>query len=218
MESFMEGVPRMPAVSLYLASQSPRRRELLTQIGVAYQVLPADTDESRSAGESPAAYVQRLALDKARAGWHEALRQGLPALPVLGADTAVVLGTEVLGKPADFAAAQTMLRTLSGRSHQVLTGIAVYDGQHHTVAMSTTTVWLRELSDAEIESYWASGEPCDKAGAYGIQGLAAVFIERIEGSYSGVVGLPLFETAQLLDQFGVAYGLSEVRESGSSES
>lgn len=195
----------MQTVALYLASQSPRRRELLTQIGVAHRVLAVDTDESRRAGELPATYVQRLALEKAQAGWREAQRQGLPALPVLGADTAVVLGAEVLGKPADFMSAQTMLRSLSGRSHQVLTGVAVCDGQKQVVAMSTTTVWLRTLSDSEIKNYWASGEPCDKAGAYGIQGLAAVFIERIEGSYSGVVGLPLFETAQLLDQFGVAF-------------
>ena len=187
--------------TVYLASQSPRRRELLTQIGVDYSVISAEIDESRRAGETPADYVQRLAREKAAAGWVAVTQQHLPELPVLGADTAVVLDGEVLGKPADFAAAKTMLRALSGRSHQVLTGVGVCRGDILQTAMSTTTVWFRALSESEIEQYWHSGEPRDKAGAYGIQGLAAVFIERIEGSYSGVVGLPLFETAQLLTHF-----------------
>jgi len=187
--------------SIYLASQSPRRRELLTQIGVDYRVIAADIDETRSAGETPANYVQRLAREKAAAGWAAIKLQNLPELPVLGADTAVVLDGAVLGKPGDFATAQSMLRALSGRSHQVLTGVSACRAEILHTEMSTTTVWFRALSDHEIEQYWHSGEPRDKAGAYGIQGLAAVFIERIEGSYSGVVGLPLFETARLLEYF-----------------
>jgi len=187
--------------SIYLASQSPRRRELLTQIGVDYRVIAADIDETRSASETPATYVQRLAREKAAAGWAAIKPQNLREMPVLGADTAVVLDGAVLGKPTDFATAQSMLRALSDRSHQVLTGVSVCRAEIMRTAMSTTTVWFRALSDHEIEQYWHSGEPRDKAGAYGIQGLAAVFIERIEGSYSGVVGLPLFETARLLEYF-----------------
>lgn len=186
--------------SIYLASQSPRRRELLDQIGVDYSVVAVDIDESRRDGETPAAYVQRLALEKAVAGWQRAHALGMEPRPALGADTTVAIDDQVLGKPADFATARAMLLQLSGRSHQVFTGVCLSDGARTAAALSATTVWFRTLSEADIETYWASGEPRDKAGAYGIQGFGAMFIERIDGSYSGVVGLPLFETARLLQQ------------------
>lgn len=186
---------------IYLASQSPRRRELLTQIGVAHQLVNADIDESRRVDELAETYVQRLAREKAAAGWRQVVESGLPMLPVLGADTAVVLDDAILGKPIDADDARTILESLSGRVHEVLTGVALHGAHGEHVAMSRTRVWFRALSAAEIEQYWATGEPCDKAGAYGIQGRAAIFIERIEGSYSGVVGLPLFETAALLRRY-----------------
>lgn len=188
----------MSTFSVYLASQSPRRRELLDQIGVAHRVLSIDIDERRRDGEAPVDYVQRLAREKAEAGWQQLRAQQLALAPVIGADTAVVIDDIILGKPADAAAATTMLEQLSGCSHDVLTGVAVHSAHGTQVIVSRTRVWFRALEPAEIAAYWASGEPRDKAGAYGIQGLAAKFIERIEGSYSGVVGLPLFETAQLL--------------------
>ncbi len=188
----------MSVFSVYLASQSPRRRELLAQIGIAHRVLAVDIDERQRAGESPADYVRRLAREKAAAGWQQITHQNLAPAPVIGADTAVVVDGDILGKPLDAADAMAILQRLSGRSHEVLTGVAVHCTDSAEVAMSCTRVWFRALDRAEIEAYWASGEPSDKAGAYGIQGLAAKFIERIEGSYSGVVGLPLFETAELL--------------------
>ena len=191
----------MSAFSVYLASQSPRRRELLTQIGIAHRVLSIDIDEQRRGRETPLDYVQRLAREKAAAGWQQLIAQTLPQAPVIGADTAVVVDDIILGKPVDKAAACAMLQQLSGRSHEVLTGVALHTAHAAQFTASRTRVWFRALDVAEIEDYWASGEPRDKAGAYGIQGLAAKFIERIEGSYSGVVGLPLFETAQLLKQF-----------------
>ena len=193
----------MSDFTVYLASQSPRRRELLTQIGVAHRVLVAAIDESRRAGEAPADYVRRLAREKAAAGWQLVSERQLPPAPVLGADTAVVVDGDILGKPAAAAEAVAMLQRLSGRDHEVLTGVAMHTQAGARVAMSRTRVWFRALERAEIEEYWASGEPCDKAGAYGIQGLAAQFIERIDGSYSGVVGLPLFETSELLRRFQV---------------
>lgn len=183
---------------IYLASQSPRRRELLAQIGVGHEVLRVDVDESRRGAEAAPDYVQRLAREKAEAGRQLVAANGLVPLPVLGADTAVVIDGRILGKPADAADARAILRLLSGRAHEVLTGIALCDANAVQVALSRTIVRFRALSEADIERYWASGEPADKAGAYGIQGLAAMFVEGIEGSYSGVVGLPLFETALLL--------------------
>jgi septum formation protein len=191
---------------LYLASQSPRRRELLAQIGVVPRVLTLDIDESRRDDEPAADYVQRLAREKAEAGWQQVNSAGLSLGPVLGADTAVVVDGAILGKPIDAADGRATLQRLSGRAHEVLTGVAVCGPHGVQVQMSRTLVWFRGLSAAEIDAYWASGEPCDKAGGYGIQGLAAVFIERIEGSYSGVVGLPLFETAALLHAYGVVSG------------
>lgn len=192
----------MSSAVVYLASQSPRRRELLAQIGIAHRVLAVDIDESVRGAEAPADYVQRLAREKAAAGWQQLLAQSLPPAPVIGADTAVVVDGAILGKPGDAADALAMLQRLSARSHEVMTGVAVHTAHGAQVALSCTRVWFRALERAEIEAYWASGEPCDKAGAYGIQGLAAKFIERIDGSYSGVVGLPLFETAELLRAAG----------------
>lgn len=189
---------------VYLASQSPRRRELLNQIGIAHRVLSVDIDESQRSGESAANYVQRLASEKAAVGWQHLLDQQMTQAPVIGADTAVVIDGDILGKPIDAADAMKILRRLSGRSHEVLTGVAVHAANGAQVTMSCTRVWFRTLDAAEIENYWLSGEPRDKAGAYGIQGLAAKFIERIEGSYSGVVGLPLFETAQILKSLSIA--------------
>jgi septum formation protein len=185
---------------IFLASQSPRRRELLQQIGVYFEVLPVDVDEAQQAGETPQACVQRLALEKARAG-----RALLPAgcsQPVMGADTLVVCGDAMLGKPADRTAALAMLQSLSGTTHQVITAVALA-GDHEASCLSISEVTFRALTVAECEAYWETGEPRDKAGAYAVQGLAAVFISRLEGSYSGVMGLPLYETAALLKEFGI---------------
>jgi len=189
------------APRLYLASASPRRRELLLQIGLVPQVLPQHIDESVQPGEDPAHYVLRLAQAKARSGWHDVLRQ-LP-LPVLAADTSVVCDGHILGKPATLGEARAMLQRLSGRSHQVLTGIAAVQDERCRADVVSTEVTFRQLSTTEIDAYWRSGEPRDKAGAYGIQGRGALFVAGIEGSYSNVVGLPLFETALLLQNFGI---------------
>ncbi len=187
--------------AIYLASQSPRRRKLLAQIGVACRTIPAQVDETPYADEPPELFVLRTALAKARAG-----RGGLAAsaaLPVLGADTAVVVDGRILGKPRDHAEALAMLGLLSGRAHRVLTGVALCGSQGEASRLSVSHVRFRPIAPAEAEAYWASGEPRDKAGAYAIQGLGAVFVERLEGSYSGVMGLPLFETAELLAGAGV---------------
>lgn len=184
---------------LVLASQSPRRRELLTQIGVRHRVLAADVDESVRPGEAPDAYVSRVARAKAEAGWQAAGARGA----VLAADTAVVLDAQILGKPADRDDALHMLGALSGRDHRVLTAVALRTAQGLRATVVETRVWFRSLTPAEIVAYWDSGEPRDKAGAYGIQGRGAVFVARIEGSYSGVVGLPLCETWALLRDAGI---------------
>ncbi|AZE03090.1 MULTISPECIES: Maf family protein [Pseudomonas] len=188
--------------SLYLASGSPRRRELLTQIGVPFTAISADIDETPFPDESPVAYVERLARDKAAAGY--ALIADEPsAACVLGADTAVVLDGRILGKPLDQADAQSMLMALSDREHEVLTAIAVLDGQRCESRVVRSLVRFRAIGDDEAARYWASGEPCDKAGGYGIQGLAAIFVAGLNGSYSAVVGLPVCETAELLGHFGI---------------
>lgn len=187
---------------LCLASASPRRRELLWQIGVPHLVQPADLDERCAPQESPADYVARLALAKAKAV--HAARQGItPALPVLGADTTVSIDGLILGKPADLAQLRDMLGRLSGRKHEVWSAVALVGAGEPLWRLSCTRVRFRPLHSAEIERYWQSGEPCDKAGGYAIQGLGAVFVERIEGSFSGVVGLPLAETAAMLVAAGV---------------
>ncbi|NIM70157.1 MAG: septum formation inhibitor Maf [Xanthomonadales bacterium] len=185
---------------LVLASGSPRRKSLLRQLDVRFRVLPLDIDESRQAGESPATYVVRLARAKAAAGWDLAGDR----LPVLGADTAVVIGQRILGKPADPAEARAMLSTLSGRAHQVYSAIALATGAD-TISdrLNVTRVEFSILPEVWIDAYCATDEPMDKAGAYAIQGGAAAHIRRIEGSFSGVMGLPLFETAELLRTAGL---------------
>jgi septum formation protein len=191
-------------MQVYLASQSPRRRALLQQIGVRFRVLAADVNESPLPRETPEDYVLRIARIKAEVAWMRVAERRMQPHPVLAADTAVILGRQILGKPATDAAARAMLQALSGRSHRVLTSVAVAQENRLKLATSESRVKFRRLSDAEIAHYVASGEPHDKAGGYGIQGLAACFIARIEGSYSGVMGLPLFETARLLKTFGIA--------------
>ena len=187
--------------TLYLASGSPRRRELLTQIAVPFLTQIAPIDENALPGESPIAYVERLALTKAQAGL-AALTDNADAV-VLGADTAVVLDGRILGKPTDRADALATLSDLSGRTHEVLTAVALVSRERQASRVVTSQVTFRALSQAEIEAYWASGEPHDKAGCYGIQGLAAVFVSQLQGSYSAVVGLPLCETAALLAEFAI---------------
>lgn len=184
---------------LILASGSPRRRVLLEQIGIRFQVLDLDLDETRLPGETPASYVLRLALDKARSG---RARSESPDLPVLAADTAVVVEDRILGKPRDRADAAAMLRLLSERTHRVLSGIALV-GKQKQQALSVSRVRFRAVSADEADAYWDSGEPRDKAGGYAIQGRGALFVADLRGSYSGVMGLPLFETAQLLAAEGI---------------
>jgi len=187
--------------ALYLASASPRRRELLEQIGVSYRLLEVAVDEDHHSGEQPEMYVLRLALGKARAG-HAMLPAGNPSA-VLGADTSVVSDGEILGKPRDRAEGLVMLRRLSGATHHVYTGVALVDDVREATRLSVSAVSFRPLSAEECEKYWKSGEPVGKAGGYAIQGKGGMFISRLEGSYSGVMGLPLFETAELLREFGI---------------
>nr|WP_294974742.1 Maf family protein [uncultured Pseudomonas sp.] len=186
---------------LYLASSSPRRRELLTQIGLPFHIVPASVDEAPHADESAVAYVERLAREKAQAGLHFLAQRA--DVCVLGADTAVVLDGRILGKPADRAEALAMLQTLSGREHEVLTAVAVANRDRCEARVVSSRVTFRSVSMEEAERYWDTGEPHDKAGGYAIQGLAAVFVSRVEGSYSAVVGLPLCETAALLADFSI---------------
>lgn len=189
---------------LCLASNSPRRRQLLAQIGVQVSVLSLEIDETPELNESPQAYVQRLAVAKAQAGWQQQVTQATaPLLPVLGADTSVILHDKILGKPQSAQEAFAMLSALSGQTHQVMTAVALVNAQQQAVATSISAVTFRELAAAEIEAYIASGEPMDKAGSYAIQGIASIFIAQLQGSYSGVMGLPLFETAKLLQQFNI---------------
>lgn len=197
----------MIPIDLFLASNSPRRRELLEQVGVRYATVSVEVDESPLAGEAAEALVQRLALAKAEAGL--AMRPDGHQEPVLGADTLVVLDNEPLGKPRDREAALAMLARLSGRSHQVMTAVALVTGNRREVVLQESRVRFREIAAEERAAYWASGEPADKAGSYGIQGHGALFVEYLEGSYSGVMGLPLFETAQLLARFGINLLASE---------
>jgi septum formation protein len=186
----------MTRALIYLASASPRRSQLLRQIDVAHEVRPVAIDESPRAGEAPAQYVLRLAEEKARSLW-----ESLPAaerLPVLAADTTVALEGEILGKPADWADARCMLSRLAGRTHEVHTAVAVLHEGEVAARVSTSEVSFRDLSAQEMDWYWQTGEPADKAGAYAVQGRAAIFIRHIAGSYSGVMGLPLYETWELL--------------------
>ena len=185
---------------VYLASASPRRRELLAQIGVRYTLISCDIPEIPLDGESPQNFVLRMAVEKAQAG--KGIVGDTGQKPVLGADTAVVVDNEILGKPRDRQHALSMLQQLSGRRHEVISAVALITDKVET-RISSSQVSFRSLAKSEIEAYWASGEPQDKAGAYGIQGKAAIFIDRLEGSYSAVMGLPLFETADLLQAAGI---------------
>ena len=184
-------------VSLYLASGSPRRQELLTQLGLSFEKAVPGIEELRRPHESAQQYVGRLAREKAQAG----VALTAHDLPVLGADTIVILNGEVLEKPRDAAHAAVMLRMLSGNTHQVMTAVALADSQHTLDCLVVTEVTFRTLSDDDITHYVASGEPLDKAGAYGIQGLGGCFVRKINGSYHAVVGLPLVETYELLSNF-----------------
>ncbi|WP_147200043.1 nucleoside triphosphate pyrophosphatase [Pantoea sp. CCBC3-3-1] len=192
-------------VSLYLASGSPRRRELLTQLGLRFERLQTQVEEEKRSDEQAEAYVRRLAIEKALAGVAVAEKD----LPVLGADTIVVLNNDVLEKPADEQAAAEMLAKLSGQTHQVMTAVALADAFQQLDCLVVTEVTFRNLSAEDIAAYIASGEPMDKAGSYGIQGLGGNFVRKINGSYHAVVGLPLVETAELFSQF---QSLREVRE------
>ncbi len=193
----------MPSAQLYLASASPRRRALLRQIGVTYRLLPVAVDETLLPDERSCVYVARLAQAKAQAGWQAVGRR--QPLPVLGADTAVVVDDTILGKPQNRNEGLAMLARLSGREHRVLSAIALATATGDAVKVQESRVWFRELTPMECAAYWDSGEPLDKAGGYGIQGRAAAFIAHLQGSYSGVMGLPLFETAELLREFGIRF-------------
>jgi septum formation protein len=194
---------------IYLASQSPRRSQLLDQMGVAHTLLLAGPDEDAESledirgKEAPRRYVARVTSSKLDAAVQRMQRQGLPAAPVLCADTTVCLGRDILGKPADPADAVRILKWLSGQTHRVLTAVAVQKGRQRVAAVSESWVRFAPMTPAQIKAYVASGEPMGKAGAYGVQGRAAAHIEQIRGSYSGIMGLPLFETARLLRSVGV---------------
>jgi septum formation protein len=192
--------------TLTLASTSPRRQEILTALGLEFAVAVVDVDESRLERETAEQMVLRLALAKARAA--------APAHIAIGADTAVVAGDRILGKPKDREEAVAMLLSLAGRGHCVLTGVALLGPQGVQTALSATEVYFREISRDEAIAYWQSGEPRDKAGAYGIQGLGGIFVERIEGSYSGVVGLPIYETARLLQNAGIGILMKQADHDG----
>ena len=183
---------------IVLASASARRRDLLGQMGVSFMVKPADIDEQMLENESPEQYVRRLAAEKSAAPFSGQKVN----IPVLGADTIVVLDNDVLGKPAGRTSALAMLERLSGRQHRVMSAVSVR-GRNHWQALSETRVWFRKLDHSELAEYWATGEPRGKAGAYAIQGIGGLFVQRIEGSYSGVVGLPVYETAVLLKKAGI---------------
>ena len=187
------------SVQLILASASPRRQVLLQQAGIVFRKQVAEIDETPLDNEAAEDYVVRLALEKARAVRHHSVTGGLP---VLGADTAVVVDGRLLGKPESLAHARQMLQLLSGREHRVMSAVALVRSRE-AVQLSVSRVWFRPLSENEIDAYWRTGEPQDKAGAYAIQGVGAIFIERLEGSYTGVMGLPLYETGQLLQEFGI---------------
>ena len=197
--------------SIYLASKSPRRQELLRQLGVDFTELllreavgrRRDIVEASRKDESPVEYIKRVARTKAAVGWHQMGRRGLAPKPVLAADTEVVLDSAVLGKPKDATSATEMLRRLSGQTHEVSTAVAIRWNTQILMTVSSSRVTFRALVDDEIERYVATSEPFDKAGAYAIQGRAAAFVSHLEGSYSGVMGLPLFETAEILAKLGL---------------
>ncbi|MBC7984914.1 MAG: septum formation inhibitor Maf [Candidatus Obscuribacterales bacterium] len=195
---------------IYLASASPRRSQLLNQIGVLHRIRPVDIDESRLVGEPPADYVRRLATAKAKILWERlSLSERLPAL---GADTTVALGDEIFGKPGDQTEGTDMLMRLAGRVHQVFTAVALFSEHGCEVRLSLSEVTFGKLTVAECADYWESGEPHDKAGGYAVQGGAAAFITHIAGSYSGIMGLPLAETASMLKTIGWSFVKTESSE------
>lgn len=206
---------------IYLASQSPRRQELLQQIGVEFKLLVPDEHEDAESleivlpEEKALTYVQRVTLAKLEAARIRLKRRGYPQAPILCADTTVAIHIDghdvILGKPADNADAKRILQLLSGQKHYVYTAVAIWHKEAHHLMISSSSVTFKPLSDVEIDSYIASGEPQGKAGAYGIQGIAACFISHIEGSYSGIMGLPLFETAQLLSRANIPYVFNPLR-------
>lgn len=188
------------AAEIYLASRSPRRKELLAQLKIKFQILDIEVDEAIIASETAMEYVQRLAIEKAMTGHQIATRKNIP---VLGSDTCIAFQGEIIGKPNTAAEAVNILSKLSGKEHTVMTAVALANESGYLFRVQTSKVAFKDLSDAEIKAYINTGEPLDKAGAYAIQGLGAVFIRHIEGSYSGIMGLPLFETAELLNEFGI---------------
>jgi len=192
-------------VALYLASTSPRRRELLRQIGVQHRTISVQVDESSHVDESPQDYVQRLSKGKAESGWLFAKENGLGPLPVLGSDTTVTLDGEILGKPANQEQCVSTLLALSGRTHQVMTAVSIRQADRVETVLSVTDVTFCELTEDDAVRYWGTGEPQDKAGGYGIQGYGGAFVKHIAGSYSGVVGLPIEKTVELLKQFNVPF-------------
>ncbi len=194
-------------VNLILASGSPRRQELLAQLGYDFDIVVPNVEEHRAEGESAKQYVARLSQDKANAVQMMSIgssirKNGSSLNPVvIGSDTIVVVGDQVLEKPSDYSDSERMLKLLSGKCHQVMTAVTVVNNEKSKTDVVVTNVWFKSLSQTEIEQYWHSGEPCDKAGSYAIQGLGGKFVSRIEGSFYAVVGLPLFETDQLLHEF-----------------
>ena len=192
-----------PVNQIYLASRSPRRRQLLKQIGVNFEMRPVSVDETMEKGETPSDYVCRMARAKAELGWLRLIQRGLPLRPLLAADTVVVFRGKIIGKPDNLANGKKMLSTLSGQTHKVLTAVVVVAKNKIQKSLSTTTVRFRDISQSEITSYLNGTESHDRAGSYAMQGRAAVFIIKISGSYSGALGLPIFETAQLLEKFNI---------------
>lgn len=190
-------------LTLCLASESPRRAELLRQLGVRFEVQPADIDETVAANEAVEAYVIRMAEQKSRKRWQLNRQTEFADLPVLAADTSVILDNQIMGKPRDREHAVEILTALSGNTHEVLTAVSLQYGEQRATRISRSRVTFSILSQDDILQYWNTGEPADKAGAYAIQGKAAVFIESLEGSYSGVMGLPLYELGQLLDELDI---------------
>ena len=192
-----------PVNQIYLASRSPRRRQLLKQIGVNFEMRPVSIDETLEKGEAPADYVCRMARAKAEMGWLNLIQRRLPLRPLLAADTVVVFRGKIIGKPDSLAHGRKMLSTLSGQTHKVLTAVAVISKDKIQESLSTTTIRFRDISQSEITNYLNGTESHDRAGCYAMQGRAAVFIIKISGSYSGALGLPIFETAQLLEKFNI---------------
>ena len=192
-----------PVNQIYLASRSPRRRQLLKQIGVNFEMRPVSIDETLEKGEAPADYVCRMARAKAELGWLKLIQRRLPLRPLLAADTVVVFRGKIIGKPDSLAHGRKMLSTLSGQTHKVLTAVAVVAKDKIQESLSTTTIRFRDISQSEITSYLNGTESHDRAGSYAMQGRAAIFIIKISGSYSGALGLPIFETAQLLEKFNI---------------